>query len=70
MSTPAAALRHVAADLHWHDADIIAQAGEGGVECRSHCPLDTVLAFHHQSLVAEHSSAEKVAIADLAEEWI
>ena len=65
-----AALRHVAADLHWHDADIIAQAGEGGVECRSHCPLDTVLAFHHQSLVAEHSSAEKVVIADLAEEWI
>ena len=65
-----AALRRVAAELHWHDADIIAQAGEGGVECRSHCPLDTVLAFHHQSLVAEHPSAEKVVVSDLAEEWV
>ena len=65
-----AALRRIAADLHWHDADIIDQAGEGGVECRSHCPLDTVLAFHHPSLIAEHSSAEKVVLADLAEGWI
>ena len=65
-----AAFRRIAADLSWHDTDIVSQAGEGGVECRSHCPLDTVLSFHHPSLVAEYSAAEKVVTADLAENWI
>ena len=64
------ALRRVASELHWHDTDIIAQAGEGGIECRSHCPLDTVLSFHHQSLVEAYSAAAKVVHADLAEEWV
>ena len=65
-----AAFRRVAADLSWHDIDIVQQAGEGGVECRSHCPLDTVLSFHHPSLVAEYAAAEKVVLADLSEEWV
>ena len=65
-----AAFRRVAADLSWHDSDIVQQAGEGGVECRSHCPLDTVLSFHHPSLIAEYAAAEKVVIADLSEDWV
>ena len=65
-----AAFRRIAANLGWHDVDIVSQAGEGGIECRSHCPLDTILSFHHPSLVAEYAAAEKVVTADLAEEWI
>jgi hypothetical protein len=65
-----AALRRVAADLGWHDGDIVDQAGEGGVEARSHCPLVTRLAFHHQGLIAEADAAAKVIVADMAEGWV
>eukprot|EP00965_Chrysotila_dentata_P155489 5137472-Pleurochrysis_carterae.AAC.1 len=47
-----AALRAVAEALDWADMDIVAQAGEGGVEVPSGCELLTVLAFHHPGLVA------------------
>ena len=66
----AMAFRRVAAELEWHDLDIVQQVGDGGVEPRSHCPLDTVLAFHHPSLVAEFDAAAKVVDADLAEGWV
>ena len=48
-----AAIRRVAAMLDWHDTDIVDQIGEGGVEPRSNCALEIVLAFHHESLLAE-----------------
>eukprot|EP00965_Chrysotila_dentata_P102903 3397239-Pleurochrysis_carterae.AAC.1 len=35
------ALRAVAAELAWHDEDIVQQAGEGGVEARAECELTT-----------------------------
>ena len=65
-----AALRRIAASLDWHDHDIVAQAGEGGVEPRSHCSLDTVLSFHHPSLVEAFDAAERVVAADIAEQWV
>ena len=65
-----AALRRVAALLEWHDADIVEQVGEGGVEVRSDCALETVLAFHHTGVAANFAAAAKVVAADLGEEWV
>ena len=64
-----AALRAAADALDWHDADIVGQVGEGGVEARSSCPLDTVLAFHHKGLIEQADAAAKVVEADWAEQW-
>ena len=66
-----AALRRVAAELGWDrvDADIIAQVGEGGVEARSECAMETVLAWHHTG-VADHTAAAEAAVQkDWEEEW-
>ena len=65
-----AAVRRVAAELDWVDTDIIDQIGEGGVETRADCELITVLAFHHQSLLAEVASAEATVAAHTAEAWV
>ena len=65
-----AAVRRVAAELDWVDTDIIDQIGEGGVETRAGCELITVLAFHHQSLLAEVASAEATVAAHAAEDWV
>jgi hypothetical protein len=65
-----AAIRQVAALLGWHDHDIVDQIGEGGVEVRSDCALDIVLAFHHESLLQEVALAEKSVRDQLKEEWV
>ena len=65
-----AALRRVAADLGWHDQDIVDQVGEGGVEVRSSCPLETILAFHHRGVLDEPIAAAKVIASDLGEGWV
>ncbi len=65
-----AALRRVAADLGWHDQDIVDQVGEGGVEVRSSCPLETILAFHHRGVLDEPIAAAKVIAGDLGEGWV
>ena len=65
-----AAVRRVADELAWHDDDIIRQIGEGGVESRSDCELITVLAFHHDSLLAEVEAADRTVRAHLREEWV
>lgn len=66
-----AALREVAAELGWGeiDADIVAQMGEGGVEARSSCALETVLAWHHTGVSDHPEAAAKVVEKDWAEEW-
>ena len=64
-----AALRRAAAAMQWHDDDIVGQAGEGGLEARSECPLETVLSFHHVGLLDEVAAAAKAVNADWAEEW-
>ena len=66
-----AALRRIASELDWHDADIVDQAGEGGVEVRSSCSLDIVLAFHHLGLREQGNAkhAAKVVEADFKEGW-
>ena len=63
------ALRRIAADLGWHDQDIVDQAGEGGIEVRSYCALDTVLSFHHRGLCDAVAAAAKAVENDWREEW-
>ena len=63
-------VREVAALLDWHDLDIIDQIGEGGVEVRSDCSLDIVLAFHHDSLLNDIEMAENTVRDHIGEEWV
>ena len=67
-----AAFRRAADELGWGavDQDILEQAGEGGVEVRSDCPLDTVLAFHHRGLAGNVEAVERVVATDLRESWV
>ena len=64
------AVRRVAAELGWHDSDIIDQIAEGGVETRADLELVTVLAFHHSSLVQEVDMAEESMRKHMAEHWV
>ena len=66
-----AALREVAAELGWNevDSDIVGQMGEGGVEARSTCALETVLAWHHTGVTDYPEAATAAVEKDLAEEW-
>eukprot|EP00965_Chrysotila_dentata_P189001 6173075-Pleurochrysis_carterae.AAC.1 len=65
-----AALRAAAAELRWHDDDIVDQVGEGGVEVRSEAELITVLSSHQQGLLGQAQAAAKAVAADLAQEWV
>ena len=65
-----AAVRAAARELDWHDDDIVAQAGEGGVEARSGCELTTVLAFHHQGAHEHASKVDAIVQAELGEGWL
>ena len=64
-----AAFRAAAAEIGHTDHDIVDQAGEGGIEVRSACAHETILAFHHQGFVSNYASARKVLDAHIAEEW-
>ena len=64
------AVRRVAAEMDWEDSDLLGQIGEGGVEVRSDCSLDIVLAFNHDSFFDELEAAGKVVEAHIAEEWV
>ena len=66
-----AAIRAAAEELGWDrvDADIIAQIGEGGVEARSACALETVLAWHHTGVADYPDAAAKTVEKDWEEEW-
>ena len=65
-----AAFREAAAELQWHDDDIVQQVGEGGVEVRSACPMDTVLAWHHKGLVEHVDAAAAVVESEWREGWV
>ena len=65
-----AAFRTAAAEIGHGDRDIVNQAGEGGVEVRSACEHETILAFHHQGFVASYAAAKQVLEAHTKEEWV
>ena len=57
--------------LGWSDVDIVHQLRSGGL--RAHhdsLSMDTVLAFHHGSLLENFPAADKVTSADLGKGWI
>ena len=62
--------RRVAAELGWHDADIIGQVGEGGVETRSEAALDSVFSFHHKGLWAAWQQADAAVQEDMRQQWV
>ena len=64
-----AAFRRAAAEVGATDHDIVAQAGEGGVESRSQCELTTELHTHAPGLWERPAAAEKEVAKELAEEW-
>jgi hypothetical protein len=66
-----ARLRAVAAVLGWGDvdADIVRQAGGGGIEAGSACELLTVLTFHHAGLLDEVEAVAVAVAKDFVEEW-
>ena len=65
-----ASFRAVAESMRWHDTDIVQQVGEGGVEVRSDCPLDTVLAWHHGGVAANLDACVAVVEGDIKEKWV
>ena len=64
--------RALAADMGWQrvDPDIVDQAGEGGIESRSHCPRRTLLAWCHQGMREHFQDAHKVALAEYEDDWL
>lgn len=63
-------LRAIARELRWHDRDIVNQVGEGGVEPRSACDMDSVFAFHHRGVAANLAAVRQVMDTHKKEEWI
>ena len=65
------AFEHWAGVLGWNDADIVHQLGGGGLRAmHDGLSLDTVLAFHHGSLVENFGPADKVTSCDIQKGWI
>ena len=57
--------------IGWRDADIVHQLNGGGLRAyHDSLSLDTVLAFHHGSLLENFPAADKVTTADLGKGWI
>jgi hypothetical protein len=56
----------------WYDVDpdIMAQAGEGGIESRSSCPRVTILAWHHRGVRENFAAAHTVSVQEYGDEWL
>ena len=67
-----AAYRQLAEEIGWRDvdADIIDQAGEGGIESRSRCGFHTVLMFHHAGAREQFQALDDIVRKDADEKWI
>ena len=65
-----ASFRAMATRNNIADAEIIRQAGGGGIEAQSSTSLDTVLDFHHMGLQQNFAAAAKVIEQDIAEEFV
>ena len=67
-----AAYRQLADEVGWRavDADIVDQAGEGGVESRSRCGFYTVLMFHHAGAREQFQALDDIVRKDADEKWI
>ena len=59
-------IRLTAEKLDWPDRDLVGQCTGGGIESRSECSGDTVLAFHHTGIVEYFAAADKAIQVDVA----
>jgi hypothetical protein len=59
-------IRATAERLGWPDLDLLGQCTGGGIESRSECSGDTVLAFHHTGIVDYYAAADKAIQVDIA----
>ena len=66
------ASRAAAEEVGWRrvDADIVDQAGEGGVETRSQCERVTALIFNHKGAAEFFAEADSVIRDELAAQWV
>ena len=62
-------MRRGAIALGWQDTDILDQL-DTGLEARSGCALETVLAFHHKGLINEFEPARKIVERDIDMQWV
>ena len=60
-----AQLRAAAEQLDWPDRDLVSQCTRGGIESRSECSGDTVLAFHHKGIAEFFAEADKAIRSDI-----
>ena len=60
-----AQLRAAAEQLAWPDRDLVSQCTRGGIESRSECSGDTVLAFHHKGIAEFFTEADKAIRSDI-----
>ena len=60
-----AQLREVAERLDWPDRDLVSQCTRGGIESRSECSGDTVLAFHHKGIAEFFAEADAAIRSDI-----
>ena len=64
-----AAFRRAAREVGATDRDLVAQAGEGGIESRSECELTTEIHTHAPGVTERPEAAAKEIEKELAEEW-
>ena len=62
-------MRRGAEEIGWTDTDILDQL-DTGLEARSGCALDTVLAFHHKGLIQSFEPAKKIIERDIEQGWV
>ena len=62
--------RQLAAELGWHDVDIVGQVGEGGIETRTEAALDSVYSFHHKGLWAAWRQGDEAVREDIRQQWV
>ena len=64
--------RALAEEVGWGqvDPDIVGQAGEGGIESRSHCPRHTLLGWHHRGVHAMFQTAHATSVTEYDDKWL
>ena len=67
-----AAFRELVEETGWRrvDPDIADQAGEGGIESRSHCPRHTLLGWHHRGVHDMFETAHATSVTEYEDKWL
>ena len=67
-----ARFRDLISEMDWRrvDPDIADQAGEGGIESRSHCPRRSLFTWCHRGMREHFAAAHDVALAEYDDSWL